>query len=197
MRAPGKIANLPSGAREVVVDYTSPSSVAAALQGQDAVVSTLGPAGFGAEAALVEASARPDSTVRRFLPAGFGCDLERPEARTLPVYADKFKSLDRLRALEGGGGLSWTSVVNNAFLDWGLKARFLLDPVEGKATLWDGGEHRFGVTRLAAVAQAVVGVLRHPEETKNRSVYVQEAAVTSEYLAYPAWRSLRFSRARR
>lgn len=67
-------------------------------------------------------------------------------------------------------------------LDWGLENKFVLDPVEGKATLWDGGEHLISVTRLAAVGQAVVGVLKHPDETENRAVYVQEAAVSLKKL---------------
>lgn len=37
-------------------------------------------------------------------------------------------------------------------------------------------------TTLADIGKAVVGVLRHPEETKNRAVYVQSATVTQNQL---------------
>ena len=32
----------------------------------------------------------------------------------------------------------------------------------------------FSATTIASVGQAVVGVLKHPEETKNRAVYVED-----------------------
>ncbi|KAF3766967.1 NAD(P)-binding protein [Cryphonectria parasitica EP155] len=188
VRTPGKITNLPSNAHEVVVDFDSPDALASALKGQDAVVSTLNAQGAQAEIALITASSLPDSTVRRFIPSGFGPDMERPKERALPIYVGKVGIENRLRALaggdeEGGGNrLSWTTVSNGAFLDWGLEHNFLLDAGQGKATLWDGGEHKFGMTSLAAIGQAVVGVLRNPEETKNRTVYVREAAVSMKQL---------------
>lgn len=177
VRSAGKIPNLPASAKEAVVDFASQESLVAALKGQDATVSTLGsqPGAAASQKALAQASA--DSGVKRFIPSDFGSNLENPEVRKLAVFKDKFELHDELARLAKEGKLTWTSINNNAFLDWGIEHKFVLDPVEGKATLWDGGEHPISLTRLAAVGQAVVGVLKHPDETKNRSVYVQEAAV--------------------
>lgn len=177
VRSAGKIPNLPASAKEAVVDFTSNDSLVAALKGQDAVVSALGsqPGAADSQKALAKASA--DSGVKRFIPSDFGSNLDNAEVRKLAVFKDKFELRDLLVSLAKEGKLTWTSVYNNAFLDWGLEHKFILDPVEGKATLWDGGEHPISLTRLAAVGQAVVGVLKHPEETKNRVVKVQEAAV--------------------
>jgi putative NADH-flavin reductase len=182
VRSAGKIPNLPATAKEAVVDFTSHDSLVAALKGQDAVVSALGsqPGTGEAQKALAQASA--DSAIKRFIPSDFGSNLENPEVRKLVVFKDKFELRDELERLAREGKLTWTSVYNNAFLDWGLEHKFILDPVEGKATLWDGGEHLISVTRLAAVGQAVVGVLKHPDETANRGVYVQEAAVSLKKL---------------
>lgn len=182
VRSAGKIPNLPASAKEAVVDFTSPDSLVAALKGQDAVVSALGsqPGTAQAQKALAQASA--DSGVKRFIPSDFGSNLDNAEVRKLAVFKDKFELRDELVRLSKESKLTWTSVNNNAFLDWGLEHKFILDPVEGKATLWDGGDHLISVTRLAAVGQAVVGVLKHPDETANRAVYVQEAAVSLKKL---------------
>ena len=182
VRSAGKIPNLPASAKEVVVDFTSSDSLVAALKGQDAVVSALGaqPGTGPAQKALAQASA--DSGVKRFIPSDFGSNLDNAEVRKLAVFKDKFELRDELVRLAKETKLSWTSVNNNAFLDWGLEKRFILDAVEGKATLWDGGEHLISVTRLPAVGQAVVGVLKNPDETANRVVYVQEAAVSLKKL---------------
>lgn len=182
VRSAGKIPNLPATAKEAVVDFTSHDSLVAALRGQDAVVSALGsqPGTAQAQKALAQASA--DSDVKRFIPSDFGSNLDNSEVRKLAVFKDKFELRDELERLAKEGKLTWTSVNNNAFLDWGLEHKFILDPVEGKATLWDGGEHLISVTRLAAVGQAVVGVLKHPDETANRALYIQEAAVSLKKL---------------
>ncbi|KAJ1562114.1 hypothetical protein HK405_015740 [Cladochytrium tenue] len=67
---------------------------------------------------------------------------------------------------------------NNAFLDWGLQRKVFLDPAARTAVLWDGGEHLVSMTRLAAIGRAVVGVLRNPDETRNRTVNVHEVAAS-------------------
>ncbi|POS78738.1 hypothetical protein DHEL01_v202859 [Diaporthe helianthi] len=182
VRSTGKIPNLPATAKEVVVDFTSPDSLVAALKGQDAVVSALGvqPGTAQAQKALAQASA--DTGVKRFIPSDFGSNLDHPEVRKLAVFKDKFELHDDLARLAKETPLTWTGVYNAAFLDWGLENQFFFDPVQGKATLWDGGEHLLSFTRLAAVGQAVVGVLKHPDETANRAVYVQEAALSLKQL---------------
>lgn len=182
VRSAGKIPNLPSSAKEAVVDFTSQESLTAALKGQDATVSALGsqPGTGDAQKALAQASAT--SGVKRFVPSDFGSNLDNSEVHKLAVFKDKFELRALLEQLAKERKLTWTSIYNNAFLDWGLEHKFLLDPVEGKATLWDGGEHLISVTRLAAVGQALVGVLKHPDETANRAVKIQEAAVSMKQL---------------
>ena len=49
--------------------------------------------------------------------------------------------------------------------------------------LIDGGDRLFSTTTLATVGRAVVGVLQHPEQTKDRAVYVQDTATTLKQLA--------------
>lgn len=78
--------------------------------------------------------------------------------------------------------MTYTLVINNVFLDWGLAANFILNLAERRAELYDGGARVFSTTTLATVAKAVVGVLRKPAETKNRAVYIQDVATTQREL---------------
>ena len=54
---------------------------------------------------------------------------------------------------------------------------------EKSIILYDGGDRALSTTSIPTIGKAVVGVLRHPEETKNRAVYVQDTATTLKKLA--------------
>jgi uncharacterized protein YbjT (DUF2867 family) len=166
----------------VDADFSSLDSLKTALAGQDAVVSTVGTAGLEAQLLLVEAAAA--AGVRRFLPSEYGSNLDNPKTRVLPVYAHKVAVQERLFALarEGGGTFSYTLVYNAAFLDWGIDRDFLLSTSKSKPVLFDGGNAEFGAATLATVADAVLGVLRHPDETKNRTVRIREVVTTQRRL---------------
>lgn len=55
---------------------------------------------------------------------------------------------------------------------------FLLDWKTGKQRIFDGGDRLSSFTTLDSVALAVVGVLTHFEETKNRAVYIEDLHTT-------------------
>ena len=103
------------------------------------------------------------------------------------------------------GEITWSALLNGPFFDWGLfplpylislspphhiitngaglQVGFLgIDIPNKKATLMDGGNTPFSTTILSDVGQSVVGILTHPEETKNRYVFVQSAVVTQNKL---------------
>lgn len=46
----------------------------------------------------------------------------------------------------------------------------------------DSGNARFSAALLSTIGDAVVGVLSHPEETRNRSVYVEDITVSQNQL---------------
>lgn len=74
-------------------------------------------------------------------------------------------------------------MINGPFLDWGLNNGFIgLDLRKKQLTYLDGGVRKFSATTLPTIGKAVVGVLKKPEETKNRAVYVQEIAMTLKEL---------------
>ena len=77
---------------------------------------------------------------------------------------------------------SYTNIRTGAFLDWGLQKSFLLDWASGKPRIYDNGEQLLSTTTLASIGQAVVGVLLHPEETKNRAVQVHDMSISQNKL---------------
>ncbi|KAI0911025.1 hypothetical protein F4823DRAFT_587812 [Ustulina deusta] len=162
------------------VDYDSIESLTAALQGQDAVVSTLGSPGLSKQQHLIEAAVK--ANVKRFIPSDFGSNAANPKAASLAVFADKIAIQKVLVQEAANGSISYTNIYTGPFFDWGLKAGLILNASEKSFVLYDGGERPFSTTTLSSIGKAVAGVLKKPEETKNRGVYVQDAAPTLKQL---------------
>jgi hypothetical protein len=85
------------------------------------------------------------------------------------------KTQEYLRAKQDQ--ISHTFLINGLFLDWGLSIGWLAN-LKGKSDINDDGDSVHSFTLLADIAKAVAGILKHPEETKNRGVYVQSAALS-------------------
>ncbi|KAK8021339.1 NAD(P)-binding protein [Apiospora arundinis] len=161
----------PSSVEVAPVDYDSLDSLVAALKGQDAVVSTL--ASLALEKQILLAEAASKAGVKRFIPSEFG-------SNSVAVQ----DALKREAVKAGSGdGMSYTLVVNGPFLDWAVRIGWLANLKTREIDLWDGGDRVFSTTTLASVGKAVAGVLKHPAETQNRVVYVQDAAISARDLA--------------
>ncbi|EMD00483.1 hypothetical protein BAUCODRAFT_171177 [Baudoinia panamericana UAMH 10762] len=171
---------LPSNVKVAQVDCGSVHSLRNALSGQDAVVSTLGSAALSSQITLIDAAIA--AGVQRIIPSEFGCDTDYPYNNTLPAYKVKVDVRNHLQKVSQGTQTSYTFVNNNAFLDWGLETGFILDVKNESADLFDGGNTVFTVTPLDVVGQGVLGVLRNPDQTKNRGVRIHGAGVTMEQL---------------
>lgn len=181
IKRPSSTASYPDSVKIREADLSSVDSVTAAFKGQDAVVSTVGTAGLAGQGILVAAAAA--ANVKRFIPSDYGCDLANAKTAALPVFKLKIATHKALReAAAAKHDFTYTLVCNNAFLDWGLEKNFLLNWKESKPKLFDGGKRVFSAATLDTVGQAVVGVLTHPEETKNRFVYVKDIDVSQQQL---------------
>jgi hypothetical protein len=102
-----------------------------------------------------------------------------PKAAPLPLFAAKKAAQQYIEKLAAQGKISYIIVINGPSLDLGLNLGFLgLDLRKKQITYIDGGITKFSTTTLATVGKAVVGLLKKPEETKNRAVYVQDGALT-------------------
>lgn len=173
-------ATFPEGTDVVKVDYSSSDSLQSALQGQHAVISTLTTLAIDAQFAFIDAAIA--AGVKRFLPSEFGSNLDNPKTRKLPVFANKVKIQNYLIDKAKSTPLTYTFVYNNAFLDWGLENGFLFSHQADKVSLFDGGDKPFNTTTLSSVGDAIVGVLQHPEETKNRAVYISDLITTQNHI---------------
>lgn len=180
LRRQGSSAKFDSNVKVVDVDYNSASELTAALKGQDALVSTVGTPFLQGQTRLVDAAIA--AGVKRFLPSEFGSNLDFPNTRSLPVFAHKVEVQDYLIEKSKTTDLTYSLVYNSAFLDWGLEHNFILAHAEGKPAIFDGGDIVFSSTTLKTVGDAVAGILAHPEETKNRAVYVEDTKLTQNKL---------------
>jgi hypothetical protein len=79
--------------------------------------------------------------------------------------------------------MTYTLICSGPFLDWGMMVGFIINLKAKSISLYDGGDRVFSATTLATIGKAVTGVLTHPEQTKNRAVYVQDTATTLKTLA--------------
>ena len=117
--------------------------------------------------------------VKRFIPSEFGSDLANPKTRTFPIFGYKVSTIEYVEEkARANPGFTYTHIRNGAFLDWGIEHNFLVDLKSGSPRIYDSGDQLFSSTSLATVGQAVVGVLSHADETKNRAVYVQDIAIS-------------------
>ncbi len=156
-------------------------SLTKALQGQDAVVSTVGNEGQLGQTVLFDAAVAAE--VKRFLPSEFGSDLNNAKSASLPVFGNKVTVRKHIEEkVKAGADTTYTYVVTGGFLDWGIEVGFLLGWQEGKPRIYDDGDVPFSTTTLASVGQATVGVLSQYEETKNRQVCVNDTVTTQNKL---------------
>lgn len=168
----------PSGVKVVKVDFNSVASLSEALKGQDALVSTIANAALQGQNLLVDAAVA--AGVSRFLPSDFGSNTDNPKTGALPVFGYKVATANYSKEKAASNpGFTYTFIRTGAFLDNGLEVNALIDWQSGKPVIYDSGDQLLSTTTLEAAGQSVVGVLTHPEETKNRAVYVQ-SIVTSQ-----------------
>lgn len=176
LRRQGSSSTYPSNVKQVDVDYESVASLTAALKGQDALVSTVGTLQIDSQRTVIDAAIA--AGVKRIIPSEFGSNLDVPKTRALPVFQAKVAIQDYLKEKAKAGEITYTFVYNAGFLDWGIQQDFLLNTKGGKVMIIEDGNLTFSSTTLASVADSIVGILKHPEETKNRPVYIEDIKVS-------------------
>ncbi|KIW10212.1 hypothetical protein PV08_11173 [Exophiala spinifera] len=164
------------------VDYASHRSLVEALSGADVVVSALGSQDlFAAQKSLIDASV--EAGVQRFLPSEYGNGANGKVRRFPLLWADKDKTQRYLERRASAHPEFTYSIINTgSFFDWQLELGLIVNLKEHTATVYDGGDVPNSVTTLDTIAKAVVAVITHPEETRNRHVFVHDAAVTQNQL---------------
>jgi hypothetical protein len=162
------------------VDFSSVDSLASALQGQDAVVSTIGSLAIESQKILIDAAVAIG--VKRFIPSEFGSCTTNPELQKLPLYSSLASIRQYLAGYAKAGVLSYTVLACGSFLDILLKTPSLLDFDKHTAVLIDGGDNRLSATSLDKIGKAIAGILENPDKTRNRTVHVSEVILTQNML---------------
>jgi uncharacterized protein YbjT (DUF2867 family) len=175
------LSNPPAGAKVVTADFNDHAALVSALKGADALVLTVSQEALQGQASFIKAAV--EAGVKRVIPSEFGADLNNPNTGGLAVFRDKIQVRKLLEQLASDGKITWTAVANGPFLDWGLEVGFIGPDIKAKtAILYDGGDRHFSATLLDDVAKSVVGILKHPEETKNKPIYVHSVRLTLKQL---------------
>lgn len=181
LRRAGSTSSFPSDVKVVDVDHSSSSALQSAFEGQDVILSFVPTLATESQLAFIDAAAA--AGVQRFIPSEYSANLSNERARGLPVFQPKVAVQDYLFEKVKATGLSYTIIYGGAWLDAEGRS-FLLDfdGDKGETRVYDGGDVPISVSTLSTVADAIIGVLDHPAETHNRSVYVHDMVTTQNRL---------------
>jgi len=116
LHRPSSTTKFPSYVTPISTDFT-PSSLTAAFQDQDVVISVLGFDGLVEQNKMIDAA--KEAGVKRFIPSEFGWSKDLPmvpelKAR-LKIKEDGFKYL--VQKCEDGG-MTWSALASGIFIDW-------------------------------------------------------------------------------
>ncbi|KAK9311595.1 isoflavone reductase [Lipomyces starkeyi] len=160
-------------------DYSSFSSLVAAFQGQDAVISAIATFSVAEQKTAVDAAVA--ANVKRFIPSEFGGDTSLPGVVDFATFAiEKQKIVTYLKSKQTEG-LSWTAICTGAFFHWVLElgnGTMGWDVEACKVTIFDSGDQPFEASTVSQVGRAVVSTLRHLDETMNTYVYINSFTLT-------------------
>lgn len=100
------------------VDYQSVESLTAALEGQDAVVSTIATVAVGGQTPLVDAAIA--AKVKRFIPSEFGINTRKIDNTGIgAILQTKVKTLDYIiEKSKENPWFTWTGISSGIFFDW-------------------------------------------------------------------------------
>ncbi|KAL4954142.1 hypothetical protein BDW69DRAFT_205413 [Aspergillus filifer] len=175
-------ATFPAGVTVRKSDFSS-EDLEAAFQGQDAVISVVGATGLADQKKFIDAAVA--AGVSRFLPSEFSADtLNETVLNLLPLFWQKKDVLEYLKEKESGS-FSWTGVASSGLFDWGIANGFFqFDLASRSATIWDDGNKKFTLTNEKQLGDALVSVLKHPDITANKYLYISSVETSqNEILA--------------
>ncbi|KAM0321641.1 hypothetical protein ACHAQA_009997 [Verticillium albo-atrum] len=168
-----------TGAKIAESDFSN-ESLTKVFEGQDVVISLLPINALEQQNQLIEAAIT--AGVKRFIPSEYGNDSTNPAViQAVPFFEGKSKAIELLKTKEDS--ISWTALITGPFFDWGMPLGFQgLDPDTQTATIIDGGNVRFTTSTTAQIARAIISVLEHKDETRNKAVFVESHTITQNEL---------------
>ena len=169
-----------AGAKVVEADFADLESLKVAFQGQDAVVSAVSDTAIHSQKLMIDAAIA--TGVKRFIPSNFGSNVTNPNARKLPVFAQKVEIEDYLIEKSKATQLTYSFMNTGGFTEYGIRNQIVMDFSKYQPVIFYDGETQFSTTSMPSIGDAVVGVLTHPMETRNRPVYVSENFISQNLL---------------
>ncbi|TDZ27474.1 Isoflavone reductase-like protein PCBER1 [Colletotrichum spinosum] len=164
-----------------VVDYESTKSLTQALEGQDAVVSTISMAGWPHQYKLIDAAVAA-GTVKHFIPSDFTALSANPQVAHLPYYRDAVAVQKYLRTKAEGAGMKWTVVQTGPIIGCVLNGAYAYN-FKDRTALLVGREsnsaHKVSMTRGYTIGKAVVSIFGKTKELESGPIYIHDV-VTSE-----------------
>lgn len=160
----GSTTTFPKGVQRVEIDYNDPSTLVAALRGQDFLIITLAAAvahggGPTAEAQLITAAA--EAGVPYVMPNAFGCD-----PLNAALGADQHLSAPFLAArkqIEELGKSAWIALSSGFWYEWSLVGdggvRFGCAIPQREMTFFDKGEEKITTSTWDQCGRAVAALL--------------------------------------
>jgi hypothetical protein len=123
-----------------------------------------------------------EAGVKRLVPSEFSSNLEaKAKDVDLPIVSEKLAIRKYVVDAAATGKIEWSSINNGPFLDLGVNFGFLGPNIRAKnATFHDGGDKASCMTSTEDIGKAVALMLKHPEETRNKPVYVYSTFSTEK-----------------
>lgn len=182
---------LPKGVEVKKVDYSDHSSLVEALQGQDALIITMGVmAPHDHQSKLIQAAA--DASVPWVLPNEWAPDTTHEALlKDVPPFQGAPKQREFITKL---GKSSYIAVTTGFWYEWSLalSAGFGFDFANRAVTLFDDGETKTSTSTWPQVGRAVASLLSLPiqpegqdkdrclERFKNKQVYVSSFTISQK-----------------
>ncbi|VUC26667.1 unnamed protein product [Clonostachys rosea] len=172
----GKGAQIPAAVKIITADYESVDNLAEALRGFDAVVSAV--AGHLSDFQLRLLDAAIIAGVKRFIPSEFGSDTRVPKVKESPLTAGKIKVDAAIQEKVSKGLIEYTSILGGVWIDWMMGCDYCMSIPKRRFTIHDDGNFEFALTTRKAFGDAVVGALKHHEDTRNKVLAIEVIRLT-------------------
>ncbi|GAB7324554.1 hypothetical protein MBLNU13_g08455t1 [Cladosporium sp. NU13] len=183
---------LPSSIKIEQVEYDSQSSLEHALQGHDALISTVAMSAISNQPQMIDAAIA--AGVKWFIPAEYTVNSRDTLAQAQPMMSSVV-AIQKFLATKHNQ-ISWFVINCGALLEFVLDHPVILDFDKHFATLWDGGEGAISLSSIPLLARAVSAVLKQPDRvvdhrlkvhggtiTQNRAFEIAKQASTLEWTA--------------
>ncbi|KAI1137316.1 NAD(P)-binding protein [Hypoxylon sp. FL0543] len=162
-------ATFPPNVSSKKVNYQSVESLTSALEGQDAVVSTIATVAIAGQTPLVDAAIA--AKVKRFIPSEFGINTRIVSNTAIGnILQGKTKTLDYIiEKSKENPSFTWTGISTGIFFDWGLRFGTVGFNKDAKtAVIYDSGNEPVQASNLPFIGRVIASVLSQPDKTANQ-----------------------------